>query len=314
MSLCRKREISACESLAPSRMEACACRSTTTTSPRCAERGDDPEIGQVAGGEEDRRLAPEEPREPPLQLGVEVERAVEAPRPRPPGAVPLDRLHRGPLHARIGREAEVVVRAEHDQPPAPHDHLGVVHLLHHAVVGVEAGVLQLQREQRLVALLEQVHVWPPRRRGAGGAARPEWTAGAGGAATLGIGSDTLSVNTARPGCATPAPAGAGRASGPWCGRRRRRTHPLREPRELVEVERLVEHRLRLAQEERSRGLGHGAAREEDDAPGAAGRGRAGSVEPLAPARRHHHVAQHDVQRLAPQRGQPLLDPGRDGSA
>ena len=86
------------------------------------ERAYDAEVRLEAGAERDRVLLADEVRELALKLEVEVERAVEEARAGAARSVLLDRLD-GSLHDfRTGREAEVVVRAEHDAAPALHHH------------------------------------------------------------------------------------------------------------------------------------------------------------------------------------------------
>src|SRR5439155_710425 len=77
-------------------------------------------ISREAAHVEQGRLPTLEARDPPLEFLVEVQVARNRPDAPAPGAMGLDRLPGGPLHLRVVREIEVVVRTEHDDALAIH--------------------------------------------------------------------------------------------------------------------------------------------------------------------------------------------------
>jgi hypothetical protein len=113
----------------------------------------------VAGRVDDRLLGAHPVGELPLELEVERKRAVEQARAGQRRAVALERVAGALLHARVARQPEVVVRAEHHALGALHLHDGPGLALHQAEVRDE--VVLARRPQQLDALvvarlLEQV--------------------------------------------------------------------------------------------------------------------------------------------------------------
>ena len=92
-----------------------------TVSPGREDRAERADVGLVAGREDERVLGAHPLGQLALELQVQVERAVEQPRAGQAGAVALERVARALHDARVARQPEVVVRAEHDP-------LGALHL------------------------------------------------------------------------------------------------------------------------------------------------------------------------------------------
>ena len=118
---------------------------------------DDAGVRLEAGAEGERRLAAEERRELLLQLDVQVERAVEEAGARASGAVLLERLDAGLDHLRADREAQIVVRAKHDSPPALHHHFRILTGLEPMEERIKPCGATLVRLLPVVALLKNVH-------------------------------------------------------------------------------------------------------------------------------------------------------------
>src|SRR5262249_28480254 len=81
--------------------------------PLAHESGDGPQVRLVAGGEDDRGRAAFERRDLLFEAGVQRRAAVDQLRPAGPSAELLDRGPGRRLHSGVVREAEVVVRREH---------------------------------------------------------------------------------------------------------------------------------------------------------------------------------------------------------
>jgi hypothetical protein len=102
------------------------------------DRRDRADVGAKAGGEHERPLLAHEPRQPLLELLMDVEVAVEQARSRARRAVRRERLG-GPLaHVWVRGEAEVVVGAEHHQFLAVDEDAGVRLRFDHLEVRVVA--------------------------------------------------------------------------------------------------------------------------------------------------------------------------------
>ena len=132
----------------PSRIEAWSAESTITVSPGARIVPSVPDVGLVAGREDDRLLGPHPLRQLALEVQVQVERAVEQPRAGQPGAVAVEGVTGRLPDPRVGGEAEVVVGAEHDPLGALHLHHGPGRALQAAEVGQQirlAGRAELLR-------------------------------------------------------------------------------------------------------------------------------------------------------------------------
>src|SRR6267143_5878584 len=79
-----------------------------------------------------------EPRDSPLELLVQVHVSRDRPHATAPDPVGLHGLSCGPLHLRMIREVQVVVRAEHDHALAIHRAAGSGRALEHAELPIEA--------------------------------------------------------------------------------------------------------------------------------------------------------------------------------
>jgi hypothetical protein len=90
------------------------------------QRGEHAEIHLEAGGEGERGVALHELGDLLLELDVDVEGAIEQPRPGGARAVHGDRHGGGLLHVGVARQSQVVVRAEHDELVALVGHHGVL--------------------------------------------------------------------------------------------------------------------------------------------------------------------------------------------
>ena len=106
------------------------------------QRRDRTGVGQVAGGEDDGVLASLQPGQRGLEAPVQVAGARHEPggaaaRPPPSGGG-----RSRPAKARIGGEAQVVVGAELDHPPALHDHLRPLGARERGGVPAQTFVLQ----------------------------------------------------------------------------------------------------------------------------------------------------------------------------
>ncbi len=151
-----------------------------------AQGRDDAQVRLIAGAEDESRLHPRELREPALQLLVEVQIAVQEAAARVGRAVlPEGRLGRLD-DLRVVREAQVVVRPDHDLPLAADHHLRVRRPFDRGVIWIIARGHDLAGASEIPAFLEQMHptsggqVWRiqarsvppgPRRGKRGGAPR-----------------------------------------------------------------------------------------------------------------------------------------------
>ena len=122
-----------------------------------ADRADRAEVGLEAGRHADRGFLAHELREPPLELLVQFERAVEEPRARARRAVLAHGGDRGLAHGRMVREAEVVVATDHDQALAADLDLRAFAALERQEVRVQAHRLEFLGPGEAVALREDVH-------------------------------------------------------------------------------------------------------------------------------------------------------------
>ena len=122
------------------------------------QAGDEAEVGLVAGGEDEAGFLAEELGEVVLQLLVQVEGAVQEAAAGAAGAVLMERLLGRLEDLRVVREAEVVVRAQHDAPLALDDDDRVLGLGDRLEVRVETRSLDFACLGELPALLEEGHL------------------------------------------------------------------------------------------------------------------------------------------------------------
>jgi hypothetical protein len=127
---------------------------------------DHAQVDLKAGAKNQRRRLVHERRQSPLQFLVQSQGAVEEARTGAGGAVAPGGLDGRLAHARIGRQPEVVVGADHQNTPAPDHHLGALGVLQRQEVRVQPGCLRHACIHVLGALLKDVHGTPsdPRRR------------------------------------------------------------------------------------------------------------------------------------------------------
>jgi len=121
------------------------------------QRADRAQVGLHAGGEDQRRLFPDELRDLVLQLLVHLERAVQEAGAGAAGAVAPDRLDGRLADAGVGRQAQVVVRAAHDQAVALVQGLGAFVFAQGDEVGVHAGGNRLFGFGVFVRLGKKIH-------------------------------------------------------------------------------------------------------------------------------------------------------------
>ncbi len=119
---------------------------------------DEPQVGLIAGREDEAGLLAEELGQLPLESFVQVERPVQEAAAGTAGAVPLQRLLRGREDLRMMREPQVVVGAHHDPLFALDHDDGVFGVRDRPEVGIEAGSLKLPRLGETLALVEQCNV------------------------------------------------------------------------------------------------------------------------------------------------------------
>ena len=118
---------------------------------------DDAEVALKAGGKRDDVALAQKLRHLPLKGKVQIQRAVEQAAAAAAGAVFVERLVRGGDDLRVRRQAEVVVRAEHDAPLPLHDDLGVLPRLQLAEIREQIPLAQLVHEAVLIAFCKDVH-------------------------------------------------------------------------------------------------------------------------------------------------------------
>ena len=141
----RRATVSAPASRQPSATEAWLSASANTISPRSRERRDDPEVGEVAGAEQQRRLRAEEVGEPLLEPAVQRHRPRRRARRAGAGAPAHGGVGRRLAHARVVGEPEVVARAEQqDGPPVEH-HPGALRPAHHPHPAIQPELLELSQ-------------------------------------------------------------------------------------------------------------------------------------------------------------------------
>jgi hypothetical protein len=120
------------------------------------ERGDGTEVGLVARREGETGLLAEEAGEELLEALVELGRAVEQARAGHRGAVLLDGVAGGLDDARMARQAEVVVGAEHEDALAVDDGLGALVALQRLEEGVVVEGLGHLDQRESSGLVENV--------------------------------------------------------------------------------------------------------------------------------------------------------------
>ena len=120
------------------------------------EGRDGPEVGLVARGEAQGPLPAHEPGQVVLQLFVQREGAVEKPRSRAARSPLFCCRDGGFFHARVPREAQVIVGTRHDELFALHDHPRSPTFLNRLEVWVNALFLCLPRLTPRVAFLKYV--------------------------------------------------------------------------------------------------------------------------------------------------------------
>ena len=108
-----------------------------------AHGGDDAQIGLEACGERHHGFLAEELGQLPLELRMQVQRAVEKTRSGTAGAVPVERRLAGRDDARVHGEPQIVVGAEHDAALALHDDLHVLAGLQLVEIRVDAQLPRL---------------------------------------------------------------------------------------------------------------------------------------------------------------------------
>ena len=126
---------------------------------RRQDRAERPDVGLVAGGEDDRVLGAHEVGDLGLELEVHLRRAVEQARAGHAGAVLGQRVARAGDDALVLGQPEVVVAAEHDPGLALHLDDGPRRALHHPEVGHHvdrAGGLEDLETLVVASLLEDV--------------------------------------------------------------------------------------------------------------------------------------------------------------
>jgi hypothetical protein len=101
------------------------------------QAGDRAQVDLESGGEHDGRVLADELRQAPLELDVQVERPIQEAAAGAAGAVLADRGDGRLLHPGVVGQAEVVVGAQHEQPPAPDGNLRVLRRLDHPEEGVD---------------------------------------------------------------------------------------------------------------------------------------------------------------------------------
>ena len=120
------------------------------------ERRDGGEVDLVAGGEDQRRFLAEKRGQLFFELVVQLHRAVDEPRAGHARAELVDRVARRFAHPRVRRQAEVVVRAEHDHA-APFEHrFGSVVQIERAEERIDAHLARVVRGTKLIGLFEDV--------------------------------------------------------------------------------------------------------------------------------------------------------------
>ena len=119
------------------------------------ETGDRAQVHLEAGGEGDGRVLAHEVGEPLLEPHVDIEGAVQEPRAGAARSVFPDGGDRRLLHPGVVGQPEVVVRAEHDHPPAVADDLGILRGLDHAEEGVHPRLADAFRNLVAMAFLEE---------------------------------------------------------------------------------------------------------------------------------------------------------------
>jgi hypothetical protein len=121
------------------------------------ERRDCAETRLIARGEDERRFLLEQSREAFLELVVKIERAVEKATAGGTTSVAPHCIHAGGEYARMVRQAEVVVRADHDLPMAVDSRLGGCRFLDRLKIRIDAPRLYLLGERIAVRLVENIH-------------------------------------------------------------------------------------------------------------------------------------------------------------
>ena len=97
-----------------------------------------------------------------LQLQMELQRAVEKTRAGAAGAELHICLHARLDDLRVGRETQIVIRAQHDAALALHDDLGILLGLEGMKIRIDAQLLDLIGELGLAAFFKQVdHSFAP---------------------------------------------------------------------------------------------------------------------------------------------------------
>ncbi len=94
-----------------------------------------------------------------FKLEVHFKRAVEKTRAGAARAVLLKRLYTGLHHLRLGRQPEVIIRAEHYAPLPLHDDFNILTRFKRVKIGVYAFLSVVFRKGKVFALCENIH-WP----------------------------------------------------------------------------------------------------------------------------------------------------------
>ena len=113
--------------------------------PALGERRDDPEVREVAGAEQQRRLRAEEVREALLEPPVQRHRARGQPRGARAGAPAHGGVRRRLAHARVVGEPEVVVRAQQQHRAPVEDHARALRPADHPHAAMDAELLELRQ-------------------------------------------------------------------------------------------------------------------------------------------------------------------------
>ena len=119
------------------------------------EPGDQAQIGRVSGREDETGLLAEELGESVLELLVQIERAVQKPAAGAARAIPAQRPRSCFEHLGMVRQAEVVVRPQHDPLLSVDDDDGVFRLGNRLEIRIQADRLQLMGFGEFAALVKK---------------------------------------------------------------------------------------------------------------------------------------------------------------
>ena len=126
------------------------------------QRGEDAEVGLIAGAEDQRGFLAHVRRQPIFQLLVQIEGAVQKAASRAAGAIAVEGNLGALEDIRMMSQAEIVVRADHDLALAPDHHLGVERFFDRLKIGVGSALHRIARRGEALTLVEKVSRLPNR--------------------------------------------------------------------------------------------------------------------------------------------------------